>query len=57
MLKSQTATMQPMPIQTGRFHWNAPTSWVKVVSSNHCACASVPMTYPLIASTLDHANQ
>ena len=36
--------MQPMPIQTGRFHWKSPTSWVKVVSENHWACASVPMT-------------
>ena len=49
--------MQPIPIQTGRLHWKLPTSWVNVVFSNHSACTSVPITYPLIASTLDHANQ
>ena len=30
---------------------------VNVVSENHWACARVPITYPLMASTLDHANQ
>ena len=33
-----------MPMQTGRLHWKLPTSWVNVVSENHCAWASVPMT-------------
>ena len=33
-----------MPIQTARFHWKSPTSCVNVVSENHSAWASVPMT-------------
>jgi hypothetical protein len=46
-----------MPMYTGRLHWKFPTSWVNVVLENHSACASVPIMKPLMASTLDHANQ
>ena len=57
MLNSHTSKIAPIPIAIARLMSKLAPASAHVESENHSAWIRVPTTRPLIASTLDHANQ
>ena len=57
MFVIQTTRIAPQPRTIGRFRSNPAPVVLHVVSENHSAWIRVPTMRPLIASTLDQANQ
>jgi hypothetical protein len=57
MLNSQTRMMQMIPIRIARFRSKPAPDSDQVLSEKNSAWTRVPTTRPLIARTLDQANQ
>ena len=56
-LNAHTRTIAHIPSTIAKLKSKPPAASAQVESENHSAWISVPTTSPLIASTLDHANQ